>query len=332
MEHGRGLPEGAENWKAPDDKPKSNKIGRRAALGGILGLGFAAEEIIRRRESHKEPQPRTEIKRPELSTETISKEFSLAPEETQLVKDLSQDINFRDIVRILNVDGVKDEKTRKELLERGPLLGVSGMEDLGLNSKEVRSLIIQRMPKGLFFSLHEIRYENSDTPMGEAYGKNFKSTNSAARAETNNGAIIFSKGQKEGLIPWQIMETLRHEAGHFLAPSSNRLLTRQERLKLQKDLIDRMKAKNKRPFAYENAIINDDKKAELFIRSEEYLGDLMGEYLSAVLTEYTPEDEKLLQTLITKTQPDFNKKKAAELESKILDKWNEDYFRNKRQK
>ncbi len=313
--------------------PMKSGVNRRKAIVGAFSLAIvqAGDKVRNALQSEKQPTP----EKPTLTIEFLEKKFKLNSEELGLVKTLSEDLHLEDIYRILDLDEndrvVKDENERREWLKINPLLGVSGMEHLGLKSEDIREVAITRFPKGLFYMLHKVVYVDEEIPMPEAYGRNLRGSE-GAHVETFTGEIVISKGHKSNLQPHDILNTMRHEAGHFMSPLRNRLLTRQERLQLKQALVDRLKTKVEDHFFsdYVDNISNTDKKAETNYKSEEYLAEIVSFYLSQHLSSHwKPPDAKIVAELIQKMHPGFDVKKMSDFESAKLSEWSKSYFQRK---
>ncbi len=181
-------------------------------------------------------------------------------------------------------------------------------------------LVRETLPNGWRQDITGIEYKDQEGPELTYYG--LKGVYAAATTDkgTRGSAIVYYRGSK-GQKRWENLgSTLTHEVGHANDWERDVQLDAKGRAALKAAVTARVQAADRYRSGYVESINNTDKARELNDKAVEYFAEITRVYLTSEdpSKELTEADRKLVEDYIRKTDPEFDRGRAAERRRQIM--------------
>ena len=211
---------------------------------------------------------------------------------------------------IYSLDSVKTEEERTQILNDTDLLGpqIIGFETINIPDDKLANILRETIPKGFLYNVKKIIYEDRESAslIMIFYGFSFKPT-SSANPLTKNITVFCQWNAIQIKI---VRELLAHEIAHLNDWNSNSLLSREERLKILCDVLERLGAKDRYVSCYVEYISPKNESLKKYMRATEYWAEINGEYMSPVgeARNLPPKDTEIIEDVLQKMDPCYFQK------------------------
>lgn len=260
---------------------------------------------------------RSQMNTPNIATR--SHEVSVTAENSKVADELISELGPYEIEQILKTESVKNQEERERVSGLPRNMQINGFEKFDISNETVEAVVNQTMPKGFGRNISQISYGDYNASMPLQYGvRLMQKTGEAAHASKFDKSIQVTKGAKGADKKWIVNQLLPHEFFHLQDWNSNSLLTADERIDLLKKIVDRVKSSDRYKSDYVEGIKNADKKKELLTKAAEYFADIGAAFLSPRYLMLPKADRELVQDLIKKIDPNFDRVQALKQRGKLV--------------
>ena len=247
--------------------------------------------------------------------------YHLTKQEIEFVAKEVPHVGEVEVLRALEDVGIKNTIERSKRMANFQE-HVQGIETFKNSSASevvplLRDVIHRTLPRGLVFNIDQLKYNPSAGRPRDSYGAKL-ATESVEVAKEMDHIITFVGGSDSESAESKLFDFF-HEIFHANDWKENRLLTRTERLELLDEVIDRVNAKDRYQSGYVETIVNKDKQREMGIKCGEYFAEIGRAYLEGL--PLPQKDAKIIQSVIQKTDPDFNVTAAHYSQMSLLKKY-----------
>jgi len=303
-------------------KRKIKRIAKIGLIVATVGLGgYLAKEVHENREDYK--------KYYETTPDEEKKKYEA------LRNVLIEEIGEKNVERMEAADRVGFWE--RESGENGSP-EINGFERIGISDEVLGKIWSDGNgaypKKWISGEISRIYFLDREEKLSGKYGEKL-AKHQADAATSNTGEVIFYKNKilsnnipKESLLE-NIDGSFGHEMGHQNDWETDKDLSLLERAELLKAIIDRMNSD--RPFrsimeefygsqSYHGSIINEDKKAERYLKAKEYWAQVCEDYFAVPtwLEDNYTEDYRIVDSYIKKVDNSFDPVRAENQRDQIM--------------
>lgn len=228
--------------------------------------------------------------------EEAYQQVSMDDKEHALADRLEDELGAREVQFTSHASSVSSPSERAEILKNEYTPKIYPHDRFHLSEGEMKDSC-ERLPTGLRRNIDSVSYDHSFIPMPARYGMS-----GYEAAHCTGGDIVFSRGS-DTASKMDVVQILKHEAGHAADWDTNKLLTRFERLSLLSSVLERVKSPNRYKSWYVEQIRNKDSRAEILNKSREYFAEIVQVYLSPSYVFLPAEDIAICEDFFEKTDP-----------------------------
>ncbi|MBI3631956.1 MAG: hypothetical protein HY225_00710 [Candidatus Vogelbacteria bacterium] len=258
------------------------------SLVGLLGLSL----------QYFGDQSQVKVKKPAAAPTAPIATFKPISNQIQLILQRSHDLPFSE---------KKFDFETNISIEKG---------GFNIDKSTIEIILTETLPKGLVENINDIIYEDKLIPILDQYNK--KNVYEVAHTLRMPGQIIFSKGAVRAQPRYILGHAICHEAGHSADWLGNRRLSAEDRINLFKLVTARVQSGDRYKSVYVESITNKNKAEQVVDRSTEYFADIVAAWLSEDYGKLTQQDKNIVENVVIKIDPMFDRQKALNKRNKII--------------